>query len=122
MKIEFFSFNKFHKKVFSTELLSYDKAKKYLIDGCAKIVETTKEEESLNIWIPWIHGDMNTGYEISAIREFNWHGRRSWGWEGEDKAVIARSDKGSCRISQNTFDMLVAAAENHCNELNKKGE
>ncbi len=68
-------------------------------------------------------GPDDDSYEISVMRVNNDHGKKSYGWHGEDKIHI--SDSGGPNrnsVPQGIWDRLVAVANDVANELNQTAQ
>lgn len=73
-------------------------------------------------WIVDVKGEPNDTFEISVLREDNAHGRRSYGWMGEDKLYVSGSG-GPCRytVCPAVFRCLVLTAQLLAGHLNRGG-
>ena len=69
-------------------------------------------------WTVCIHGSPEEGYEISVARESNDWAWQSWGWDDENKIIIASTTRGNAGGSKN-FDMWVKRANCFAEALNK---
>jgi hypothetical protein len=75
-------------------------------------------------WVVDVKGKANESFEISVLLSDNTHGKKSYGWFGEDKLFISGSG-GPCddHVTKRIFDKLMAVAHEVAAELNEeKGE
>jgi len=76
----------------------------------------------MNKWIPQIFGDPNgQAWEISVVLEDNEHGRKSWGWFGEDKILISHNG-GPCNwpLGPGLGSLMIEVANRYADYLNRK--
>jgi len=94
---------------FKEEVLKYDddKDEHYTVDFDA-ITDAGIENEEYEISV-----------EISAIREDNKHGHRSWGWGDSDKIILF--DGGADIESKANIDWMLKVAQTTVDALNKVG-
>ena len=75
-------------------------------------------------WVVEIKGQAGAeGFEIAVLRDDNTHGKRSYGWFGDDKLLITHNG-GPCRwpLTQKVWDKQVAVAHEVAAELNEEAE
>lgn len=71
-------------------------------------------------WVVNIKGKANhASFEISVVRDDNEHGKRSYGWFGENKLLISHNG-GPCSwpLTPLVWDKMVKAAHEVADELN----
>jgi len=76
----------------------------------------------MSLWVVEIKGAPDeTPFEISVLRADNVHGRRSYGWYGGDKIMIA-DHGGPCRnrVPPRVWTHLVGVAHAVAEELNRE--
>jgi hypothetical protein len=71
---------------------------------------------STDKWLLVVHGDKNR-FEVSAVRESNKHGQKSWGWDDSGRKIILAENRTPTTL--NFFNKLVMLAEKEVEELNK---
>jgi hypothetical protein len=71
-------------------------------------------------WVVDVKGSWdNPSFEISVLRDDNAHGKRSYGWFGENKLLISH-DGGPCRdpVTKKVWDKLIRVAHEVADEMN----
>lgn len=73
-----------------------------------------------NKWIVNVKGNHNSG-EISIVRDNNSHGKRSYGWFGDDK-ILVFSSGGPCQDKTTTriFAKLIELAKEEAELMNEE--
>lgn len=71
-------------------------------------------------WLTQVLGDPDSGsWEISVVREDNYHGRKSWGWIDENKLLVSHNG-GPCiwPLAKGLGSKMVKLADDLRDELN----
>jgi hypothetical protein len=71
-------------------------------------------------WVVNIKGKPeSTSFEISVVRDDNEHGKKSYGWIGDDKILITHDGgPGTCSLTKTVWDKCVKVAHEVADELN----
>lgn len=81
--------------------------------------EVIPMDEAKGRWFPQIKGDRTGSFEISIVREDNFHGRKSYGWACSSKImVLSQHALGAHPITQKMWDFAVAEANEMAKEKN----